>query len=58
MMIFGRLLGAAGALLFLYVLTIFVASEAGGKLLNYTDRQKVVRLSLLEFGWWTPTMAH
>ena len=31
MMIFGRLLGAAGALLFLYVLTIFVASEAGGE---------------------------
>ena len=30
-MIFGRLLGAAGALLFLYVLTIFVASEAGGE---------------------------
>ena len=31
MMIFGRLPGAAGALLFLYVLTIFVASEAGGE---------------------------
>ena len=31
MMIFGRLLGAAGASLFLYVLTIFVASEAGGE---------------------------
>ena len=31
MMIFGRLLGAAGALLLLYVLTIFVASEAGGE---------------------------
>ena len=30
-MIFGRLLGAAGALLFLYTLTIFVASEAGGE---------------------------
>ena len=31
MMTFGRLLGAAGALLFLYVLTLFVASEAGGE---------------------------
>ena len=30
-MFFGRLLGAAVALLFLYVLTIFVASEAGGE---------------------------